>query len=667
MPVAIVVSCLVILVGGVVAFADQPPEFPSHPPMRSLPVAAPRPLADGPVYFVDATNGSDSNPGTQPAPFQSIQHGISVLKPGDTLCLRGGTYYERLSVTLTGETDRPITIRAYPNELVVIDGGYREFFEQPVESWEPVDSGVSGEFRSSRKYPGLAAEPDSRRPVFGSGAFSSTVKVLGNFGDSMVPLHGYAMAVDLRNDNLYWNIGDKLNEDQGIYCGPGIWYDEQTQRIHFRAAHTNLDYFDANYQGETDPRRLPLVIGGPRVVLDVEGAAHLRFQDLVFRGSRGRTISVINGQDIELENVTAYGGCPAMWLESSRHVRISRSAFRGVSAPWSTRSSEKYRGISTYLFISSFHPPLNQHIEIDHCEFTDCHDGVIVGTIDHGRFHHNLVENFNDDGLYLTIFGKPGKEVHIFQNLIRRCGIYFSFAGDGENQQDTRAFVYRNVIDMRPSVQNSPPTAAGRPPNLVYGQLLGDHGSPIWKPINFYHNTVIVPRPVWRDHYGAGMGRAVARTHRRVFNNIFCFIEGMPGFNFNFVPDTGDTIVDGNLFWSYNPGPAPPVDVIQAALNSANAKRYGWFEQSKQTYPPGWMAHDQFADPQFVKITADWRQGDNYLLNADSPAVDTGIAIPADWPDPLRASDHGKPDVGAFPLGGSLFQVGPRERLVSDH
>jgi hypothetical protein len=348
--------------------------------MRPLPTAADRKLADGPAYYVDAAKGADTNPGTQADPFKTLQHAISVLKPGDTLYLHGGTYYETLATGLSGEKTRPITIRAFPGELVVIDGGYREFVEQPVESWEPVSGGAKGEFRSIRTYPDLAAEPDPQRPLFGSGAFTKIVKVLGNFGDSMVPLHGYAMAIDLRSDNQYWNIGYKLNEEKGIYCGPGLWYDVRSKHIHVRLAHTNLDYYDSNYRGETDPRKLPLVIGGPKIVLDLENASHLRFQDLVFRGSRTRIISAIHCQNIEFENVTAYGGCPAAWLESSTRVRLSHSAFRGVSAPWSTRSSEKYRGISTYLFVSSFQTPLNEHVEIDHCEFTDCHDGVILGT-----------------------------------------------------------------------------------------------------------------------------------------------------------------------------------------------------------------------------------------------------------------------------------------------
>ncbi len=50
-------------------------------------------------------------------------------------------------------------------------------------------------------------------------------------------------------------------------------------------------------------------------------------------------------------------------------------------------------------------------------------------------------------------------------------------------------------------------------------------------------------------------------------------------------------------------------------------------------------------------------------LLADSPAVDTGVAVPEDWPDPIRAVDGGAPDIGALPLGAPGWSVGVRGRL----
>ena len=41
------------------------------------------------TYYV-AIAGSDSNLGSQSSPFRTVKKGISILKPGDTLYIRGG-------------------------------------------------------------------------------------------------------------------------------------------------------------------------------------------------------------------------------------------------------------------------------------------------------------------------------------------------------------------------------------------------------------------------------------------------------------------------------------------------------------------------------------------------------------------------------------------------
>ena len=55
----------------------------------------------------------------------------------------------------------------------------------------------------------------------------------------------------------------------------------------------------------------------------------------------------------------------------------------------------------------------------------------------------------------------------------------------------------------------------------------------------------------------------------------------------------------------------------------------------------------------------DATQANDYRPIKGSPALDAGIAIPAEWPDPLRDSDSGKPDIGAFPVGVERWRVGP--------
>jgi hypothetical protein len=635
-------------------------EYVSHPPMRPLPEPFERPMGEGPAYFVDPARGDDAGEGSRESPWKTVGHSLDQLQPGDTLYLGGGTYYENVSCMLVGTGKKPITIRAYPGELVIIDGGYREFYEHPPGAWETFEGGAHGEFRSTKTYPDLAESADPRWPVVASGALATEVRVLGNFGDSMVPLHGYHTPFDLRENDPYWNVSGKLNQGDGIYCGPGVWYATETNRIHARLAHINLRGLgQQNYRGETDPQKIPLVIGGRDPVLKVEGAKHVRFQDLVIRGTRSRTVNVSSSENIEFDGVTVYGGCPALFVQGTRGLRLLNSALRGVSAPWSFRSSEKYRGISTYLFIASGDQPQNEDFEMAYCEFTDCHDGLIIGTINGLEFHHNYVDNFNDDGLYLTALveiGQPGKDVHIYQNWISRCYGTFSFAGEGKEFNQGDAYIYRNIIDLRGPVHiGQGPDAESAPEYKGRGRLWGDHGSPIWKPMMIYHNTIVKLEPPWRGYYGAGMGGHVGRTKRRLFNNMFIHVEGFPGMSLPSPQE--DFQADGNLHWNVVEGPTHEGDFFGKFRSSQR------FEESKAGYTPGWTVHDVFADPMFLVFNADWKQANDYRLKEGSPGVSTGIEMPSEWPDPLRDKDKGKPDIGVIPYGCEPWGVGVRSRI----
>jgi hypothetical protein len=66
--------------------------------------------------------GSDSNAGSQTAPFKTIGKAASVVVPGDTVYLRGGTYAESVSLSTSGTAASWITFRAYPGELPILDG-----------------------------------------------------------------------------------------------------------------------------------------------------------------------------------------------------------------------------------------------------------------------------------------------------------------------------------------------------------------------------------------------------------------------------------------------------------------------------------------------------------------------------------------------------------------
>ncbi|MBW3599625.1 MAG: hypothetical protein KY475_20425, partial [Planctomycetes bacterium] len=239
------IAVIAMIAGEAISGAETP--YASHPPTRPLPAVSQRPLAKGPARFVDATAGRDENPGTEEAPWKTLAFALEQLRPGDTLYLRGGVYFEHVTLGVSGEEGRPITIRAYPGELAILDGGLPEFQTSPHSAWATWPGGAAGEFRSTKTYPNLGGKAEG-------------TSLLGNFGDSLVPLHGYRLLGDLRSDNPYWNVSNKVGDEEFVYCGPGVWYDADTGHIHTRLAHTRLPGLgEDNYRGETDPRNVPLI------------------------------------------------------------------------------------------------------------------------------------------------------------------------------------------------------------------------------------------------------------------------------------------------------------------------------------------------------------------------------------------------------------------------
>jgi len=72
--------------------------------------------------FYVSTTGDDANPGTQTAPWRTVQHAADIARAGSTVNVRGGVYEELVSIKASGNaTDGYITFRSYPGETAVLD------------------------------------------------------------------------------------------------------------------------------------------------------------------------------------------------------------------------------------------------------------------------------------------------------------------------------------------------------------------------------------------------------------------------------------------------------------------------------------------------------------------------------------------------------------------
>lgn len=640
-PSALAAACLL----GAAAMAAEP--ILSHPPLRPAPEPSARPLRPGPARFCDPVRGDDAQAGTQEAPWRTIGAALGRLGPGETLVLRGGVYYEQVYCAAAGRPDAPIVIRSHPGELAVIDGGYREFFEAPASAWEPFGpdrGGAADEYRSARTYPNIR-------------------DVIGSFGDSMIGLSTYFHAADMRATNEVWRWADpakqKETDCEPMYCGPGLWYDAGTGRIHVRLARTAVTGAP-NYAGETDPRKLPLVIAPFRAVpLVLDRARHLALEDIAIRGAGYDCVVLDYAEGIRLDNVTVWAGTYGVRASGTGPLLATRCGFYGNVPPWLARSDTSKRAYpgrpfrditrlnthATWVIengreFSVFATPVNDNWEIAYCDFADSHDGPYFGGVSL-RFHHNLVANTQDDGLYLSqmyprhLYGKGGAEIRIYQNLFSRCLTALAFGGT-EDTAD-RILVYRNVFDLRAPVYTGRPSAQKPVPAFSSGKVIGDHGAPPWPEMAFYQNTFACGSG---ENYAMALLGALSRERpRRLFNNACVnfarlMIPAAPG------GTNVDCTVGGNLYWS------PGTDAPKGAQELARLQ-------------PGLPATNSLvADPRFVAASADPAAANDYRPADGSPAVNAGLDLPPEWEDPLRAADAGRPDIGALPLGAPAFTAG---------
>lgn len=73
------------------------------------------------IYYV-STTGSDSNTGTDLAPWRTVSKAAEMLNAGDTVYIKDGTYIEQVIPARSGFAGNEITYAAFPGHTPVLDG-----------------------------------------------------------------------------------------------------------------------------------------------------------------------------------------------------------------------------------------------------------------------------------------------------------------------------------------------------------------------------------------------------------------------------------------------------------------------------------------------------------------------------------------------------------------
>jgi hypothetical protein len=93
----------------------------------------------GNTHYV-STSGSDAGSGSIDSPFATFERAIDTVAPGDTIYVRGGTYFcdHRLYISTGGTEDNPIHLFAMPGETPILD-----FSRNPIPPPDPRDGEVN--------------------------------------------------------------------------------------------------------------------------------------------------------------------------------------------------------------------------------------------------------------------------------------------------------------------------------------------------------------------------------------------------------------------------------------------------------------------------------------------------------------------------------------------
>lgn len=607
----------------------EPPPF-SHPPLHRPVFSEKNPLPESGCHFVDSKNGDDSAPGTREQPWRTVQASLVKLEPGDTLVLRGGIYHENIYCAIVGTPDQPITLRGYPGEVAVLDGGFPEFQNDPSGAWVPGDA--PGEFVSKRSYRNIR-------------------DVLGLFADSNVGLQTYWHKEYLLTDNEATSEGNA----KPFYAGPGLYYDKATGKIHVRLAHTHQTREGfVNYAGETDPRRLPLVIAPfHSTPLFLDQAMHLRLCDLVIRGGGFNTLMMRFAVDVSLDHVTIYGGSYCLRAKNSGPVTMSDSALVGQIPPWGywsdnalqtydpvfydpwtqpeePRSARNVARLPTHALLVTegaeesdiFAYPFNNRWKIFQCEFKDAHDGIYFN----GRgmeLHHCLLTRIQDDGFYLS---SPtpmpvNEDVHIYSNFI--AGAMTPFGAHLRGVSSGNILAYGNVVDMRYLTQMGRPTDKNPEGKFTSGAFFLAHGrgNPAgMENIGFFYNTLILSGIQFA---GSAYARAHPDSQREVVNNLFVYVNALPNLDSLQNPLNGRVEMDGNLHWAPGHPPESPASWMNSIRDSVASR-----ENVIRWKGHLWEQHAVYGNPEFRAWNAQNRTGNDYRLAPTSPARSLAVDFP---------------------------------------
>jgi hypothetical protein len=593
-----------------------------------------------------APGGNDANPGTLAQPWRTVQTAIGRLAPGDTLYLRGGAYYGRVTVSVSGSAGAPIVIRSYPGEDAMLDSGTPDFRSAGNQDWELVNAAL-GEYRSVRTF-------SDNDQVY---AYVAGVPGYMNERVALVP---YESAAAFRSISETYVDGTTP-----FYVGPGTFWDPADQRIHVRLAKT-ADFRAAEARYGTvfaadlpDPRQHSIVHSQASTTLTVSGS-YLVFASLTVNPANTTVELLSASHDVVFDGVTVWLGDSAIETEGARNVVITRSRIYGDAPPWVFWSDMKDPPAPANLLRATSIDLRSgtRDVEISYCHIRGSGQDLIGTNQDEGEIdvHHNRIENATDDAFELEGSTDVGR-ITIHDNYVLNC---LTAVAPG---QDSPSFtgpllVYRNVIALlRDPPINRKEGINGWNGGYRHGfEYMFKHGTGAadqTRNAHYYHNTLVLLNS---DERGLNL-IPKDPTDARIANNLCVTVNGNVNRDYR---NAAGAVVDGNLYWKMNTVDTEPLlasHTTVAAFSSATGfEVHGIGSTPRRGTDPRFVGlRIEVVDPTrmrwAVSPASEVPAITDFLLAAGSPAIGAGIALPSHPVLGTLPDSRTSRDLGALPFG----------------
>jgi len=189
-------------------------------------------LGSGRIYYVagEDSRADDNNNGLYPeyrggedGPWRTVQHAAESMKTGDTAYLRAGTYHEAdIHFSAVGNPGDPITLAAYQDEQVILDGSHARGKTPGIFISEGQGHYViRGLTIMEMPGHGITTDSGAGTPYRDINILDCVIQGNGRSGINLAGVYGFLVANVEAQGNGYYGLEIKATEDGSISSADG--------------------------------------------------------------------------------------------------------------------------------------------------------------------------------------------------------------------------------------------------------------------------------------------------------------------------------------------------------------------------------------------------------------------------------------------------------------